>query len=221
MTPSNSPYSIGMILDVHREPLDGRDRATAPSARPTTAARRRARAGSRSAGGWPGASARRRSAACGPPRRRCAASVAGRFRRLREVALLLVLVERHGSAVALLESPSGADRPDEHEHDERGADEHRRHHGNSVANGIVSMSPAIQPASLLPNESDRNHTPIIRPTMRGGASFGYGAHAHRTEAQLAELGEEVRRDEPPRADAEPRPAATASRRESTPGTPDP
>src|SRR4051812_30325 len=37
--------------------------------------------------------------------------------------------------------------------------------------GIVLKNPAAHPASLLPNAFDRNHTPIIRPTMRTGDSF--------------------------------------------------
>src|SRR3982751_7134702 len=42
---------------------------------------------------------------------------------------------------------------------------------NSVFNGIELKKPAAHPASLLPNAFERNHTPIIRPTMRSGASF--------------------------------------------------
>ena len=41
----------------------------------------------------------------------------------------------------------------------------------SVLSGIVLKKPAAQPASLLPTEFERNQTPIIRPTMRTGASL--------------------------------------------------
>ena len=61
----NDPFELAvverMIFDVHREPLRLWDRATDPWAPPTTAARRCARDGSRSGGGWRDASARRRS----------------------------------------------------------------------------------------------------------------------------------------------------------------
>ena len=50
-------------------------------------------------------------------------------------------------------------------------------------------------------EAARNHTPIIRPTMRGGASLRHRAHADRAEAQLAERVQSVGDDQPPRADA--------------------
>src|SRR3954462_13811510 len=42
---------------------------------------------------------------------------------------------------------------------------------NSVFNGIALKKPAAQPASLLPNAFERNHTPIISPTIRSGASL--------------------------------------------------
>src|SRR5678816_552312 len=41
----------------------------------------------------------------------------------------------------------------------------------SVANGIVLKNPAVQPASLFPTAVDRNHTPIINPRIRAGASL--------------------------------------------------
>ena len=40
-----------------------------------------------------------------------------------------------------------------------------------VVSGILLMNPAAHPASLFPAALDRNHTPIIRPTTRVGASF--------------------------------------------------
>ncbi len=58
-----------MILGHHREALVARDRTTGLSARPTTAARRRIRAGSRSAAAAPRASARRTAAGPIPNRR--------------------------------------------------------------------------------------------------------------------------------------------------------
>src|SRR6478672_5398777 len=94
--------------------------------------------------------------------------VTRRFWRLLEVALLLVVLERHGyfaspvsletglmsSAMTMLAATSTpVVQP------------------KSVSNGMDDMKPAIQPASLLPNEIDRNHTPIIKPTMRGGDSL--------------------------------------------------
>src|SRR4051794_1554873 len=42
---------------------------------------------------------------------------------------------------------------------------------NSWRSGIVLKKPAAHPASLLPNEFDSSHTPIIKPTMRGGDSL--------------------------------------------------
>jgi hypothetical protein len=42
---------------------------------------------------------------------------------------------------------------------------------NKVTSGVVLKNPAAQPASLLPNAFDRNHTPIIIPTILRGASF--------------------------------------------------
>src|ERR1051326_5958087 len=42
---------------------------------------------------------------------------------------------------------------------------------NKSCSGTVLKKPAAQPASLLPNAFDRNHTPIISPTMRRGASL--------------------------------------------------
>ena len=89
-----------VILDVHRQPLVGRVDATGPSAPPTTAARRRARCGSRSAARWRGASGRRRSAARGPwpaapgPR---ASSPAGSGERLK-LRFVAIGLERHAAS---------------------------------------------------------------------------------------------------------------------------
>ena len=58
---------------------------------------------------------------------------------------------------------------------------------NSVGSGVVLKKPAAQPASLLPSAFERNQTPIIRPTMRTGASFVTTLRPDRAQAQLAEL----------------------------------
>src|SRR5215471_1425027 len=42
---------------------------------------------------------------------------------------------------------------------------------NSRLSGIELMNPAVVPAILLPSAFDRNQTPIIRPTIRAGASL--------------------------------------------------
>src|SRR2546423_596193 len=42
---------------------------------------------------------------------------------------------------------------------------------NKVGSGVVLMKPADQPASLLPRAFERKNTPIMRPTIRAGASF--------------------------------------------------
>src|SRR5260370_2857198 len=42
---------------------------------------------------------------------------------------------------------------------------------NSVGRGSVLKNPAAQPASLFPTAFDKNHSPIVRPTIRAGASF--------------------------------------------------
>ena len=81
-----------MVLDVHREPLLARDRGSAPWARPSSSARRRARGGSRSAGAGPRGAARTKR----PPRGRVRA--ARRLRRAPEVALAAILVERRQPA---------------------------------------------------------------------------------------------------------------------------
>src|SRR5690242_6828823 len=41
----------------------------------------------------------------------------------------------------------------------------------SIGNGIVLKNPAVQPASLFPTAPERNHTPIINPRIRAGASL--------------------------------------------------
>src|SRR5437763_16814658 len=42
---------------------------------------------------------------------------------------------------------------------------------NSCASGIEPKKPAVQPASRFPSQFDRKKTPIMRLTMRVGASF--------------------------------------------------
>src|SRR4051812_45921912 len=42
---------------------------------------------------------------------------------------------------------------------------------NSCRSGIVLKNPAAHPASLLPKAFDSSHTPIIKPTIRGGDSL--------------------------------------------------
>ena len=42
---------------------------------------------------------------------------------------------------------------------------------NSVGSGSRSKNPPANPASLFPVAIDKNHTPIIEPTIRLGASF--------------------------------------------------
>src|SRR5437870_3417046 len=41
----------------------------------------------------------------------------------------------------------------------------------SIGSGNVSKNPATQPPILFPNAVARNHTPIMSPTIRGGASL--------------------------------------------------
>ena len=72
---------------------------------------------------------------------------------------------------------------------------------NSVSSGIELKNPADHPASLLPNAFERNQTPIIKPTMRAGDTLVTALSPTGLQAHLAELGQQIHRDEPPRADA--------------------
>ena len=94
--------------------------------------------------------------------------VARRFRRRREVALLLVFFEHHQSHV----HHEALARLDEERTSRRRQSRARAvTYPNSVFSGIELKNPAAQPASLLPKAFERNHTPIISPTMRSGASL--------------------------------------------------
>src|SRR5579859_1573630 len=93
--------------------------------------------------------------------------VARRLRRRGEVAFLLVLFENHYSTplISFLIGPTSTNMTP------LAISRTTVTSQKSVCSGTVLKKPAAQPASLLPNALDRNHTPIIRPTMRSGASL--------------------------------------------------